>query len=45
MNRTKESMAPENIIIRGGTVIDPGRFNGRADVLIQNGKVAEIGRR
>ncbi len=43
MNRTKETMAPENIVIRGGTVIDPGRFNGRADVLIQNGKVVEIG--
>lgn len=35
-------MAPESIVIRGGTVIDPGRFNGLADVLIQNGKIVEI---
>ncbi|MGD9851479.1 MAG: dihydroorotase [Nitrospirales bacterium] len=43
MNHTKEPITPESIIIRGGTVIDPGRFNGRADVLIQNGKIVEIG--
>ncbi|MDR4495413.1 MAG: dihydroorotase [Nitrospirales bacterium] len=43
MKRTKETMTPESIVIRGGTVIDPGRFNGLADVLVQNGRVVEIG--
>ncbi|MBI4001561.1 MAG: dihydroorotase [Nitrospira defluvii] len=31
------------ILIQGGHVIDPGRFNGVADVLIQNGKVLAVG--
>jgi len=31
------------IIIWNGQVIDPGRFNGRADVLIQDGKIAAVG--
>ncbi len=31
------------ICIQGGTVIDPGHINGRADVLIQNGKIVEVG--
>ena len=31
------------ILIQGGHVIDPGRFNGVADVLIQDGKIAAIG--
>jgi dihydroorotase len=30
------------ILIRGGQVIDPGRFNQVADVLIENGKVGAI---
>jgi dihydroorotase len=32
------------ILIRGGQVIDPGRFNAVADVLIENGKIAAVGR-
>jgi dihydroorotase len=32
------------ILIRGGQVIDPGRINEAADVLIENGKVAAVGR-
>lgn len=43
MKHTKETMIPECIVIRGGIVIDPGRFNGRADVLIRHGKIVEIG--
>jgi dihydroorotase len=31
------------VLIKGGQVIDPGRFNGPADVLIENGKIAAIG--
>lgn len=31
------------IVIRNGRVIDPGRVNGRADLLIQNGKIAAVG--
>lgn len=31
------------VCIQGGTVIDPGHVNGRADVLIQNGKILEVG--
>jgi dihydroorotase len=30
-------------IIRNGRVIDPGRINGPADVLIQDGKIAAVG--
>ena len=30
------------IVIRNGRVIDPGRINGQADVLIQNGKIAQV---
>ena len=33
----------ETILIRGGTVIDPGHFNGPADVLVQEGKIIEVG--
>ncbi|HEX9741691.1 MAG TPA: dihydroorotase [Nitrospiraceae bacterium] len=33
------------ILIKGGTVIDPGRVNGPADVLIENGKVAAVGQK
>lgn len=32
-----------NILIRGGHVIDPGRVNGPAEVLIENGKIAAVG--
>ncbi len=31
------------ILIRGGHVIDPGRFNGIADVLIEKGRIAQVG--
>ena len=31
------------VCIQGGTVIDPGHVNGRADVLIQDGKIVEVG--
>lgn len=31
------------ILIRGGHVIDPGRVNGRADVLIDEGKIIAVG--
>jgi dihydroorotase len=33
------------IVIAGGHVIDPGRFNGVADVLIEEGRVAAVGPR
>jgi dihydroorotase len=32
------------ILIKGGQVIDAGRFNGLADVLIEDGKVAAVGK-
>lgn len=32
-----------SIIIKNGRVIDPGRINGPADVLIENGTIAAIG--
>jgi dihydroorotase len=32
------------LLIRGGQVIDPGRFNAIADVLIEDGKIAAVGR-
>lgn len=31
------------ILIRGGHVIDPGRVNGPADVLIEDGKIVRVG--
>ena len=31
------------IIIKDGHVIDPGRINGRADIVIENGKITAIG--
>ncbi len=31
------------ILIKGGTVIDPGRVNGPADVLVEDGKIAAVG--
>ena len=33
----------QTICLQGGTVIDPGHFNGRADVLMREGKILEIG--
>ncbi len=33
----------QTILLRGGRVIDPGRFNGLADVLIENGKIVAVG--
>lgn len=30
------------LLIKGGTVLDPGRFHGRADVLIENGVITAI---
>jgi dihydroorotase len=32
------------IVIQGGHILDPGRFNGIGDLVIDNGKVAAIGR-
>jgi len=32
------------ILIQGGHVIDPGHLNDRADVLIENGKIAAVGK-
>lgn len=32
-----------SILIRGGHIIDPGRFNGQGDLLIENGKVSRLG--
>ncbi len=31
------------ILIKGGTVVDPGRVNGPSDVLIEDGKIAAVG--
>jgi len=33
------------ILIKGGQVVDPGRVNGPADVLIENGKVTAVGQK
>ena len=44
MNQTSSNQAlTPTVCIQGGIVIDPGHVNGRADVLIQNGKIAEVG--
>ena len=32
-----------DLLIRGGTVIDPGQFHGRGDVLLRTGKIEAIG--
>ena len=32
-----------SILIKGGRIVDPGRFVGIADVLIQDGKIAAVG--
>jgi dihydroorotase len=41
MNR-RQGQSPA-IVIRNGRVIDPGRVNGPADLLIQEGKIAGVG--
>ncbi|MGH7235159.1 MAG: dihydroorotase [Nitrospiraceae bacterium] len=33
------------ILIKGGRIIDPGRVNGPADVLIENGKILAVGQK
>lgn len=33
-----------SLVIRNGRVIDPGRVDASADVLVTNGKITEIGR-
>ena len=33
----------QTLLIQGGHVIDPGRINGIADVLIEQGKIAAVG--
>ena len=44
MNKALSSQAlTQTVCIQGGIVIDPGHVNGRADVLIQNGKIVEVG--
>ena len=44
MNQASSSQAlTQTVCIQGGIVIDPGHVNGRADVLIQNGKIVEVG--
>ena len=44
MNEASSNQAlTQTVCIQGGIVIDPGHVNGRADVLIQNGKIAEVG--
>jgi len=44
MNNESSKQAECSIIhIRGGIVIDPGHINRRADVLIQDGKILEVG--
>lgn len=35
-------MRDKTILIQGGLVIDPGRFNGVADVLIEDGKISAV---
>lgn len=34
----------QTFLLKGGHVIDPGRMNGPADVLIENGKIAGVGK-
>jgi dihydroorotase len=31
------------ILVKGGHVIDPGRWNGQADVLVEQGKISRVG--
>ncbi|GJL57434.1 MAG: dihydroorotase [Nitrospirales bacterium] len=42
--KTGQSLSsPHLLCIQGGIVIDPGHVNGRADVLIQDGSIIEVG--
>lgn len=34
----------QSLLIQGGHVIDPGRVNGLADILIENGKITAVGK-
>ena len=44
MNEASSNQAlTQTVCIQGGIVIDPSHVNGRADVLIQNGKIVEVG--
>ncbi len=44
MNEASSNQAlTRTVCIQGGIVIDPGHVNGRADVLIKNGKIVEVG--
>jgi dihydroorotase len=38
-----DEIAVKSILIKGGQVIDPGRFVGVGDVLIEQGKIAAVG--
>lgn len=42
---TQTALRDMTIVIKGGHVIDPGRWNGPADVVIENGKIARLGPR
>ena len=43
MEASSNHSSSHTVCIQGGIVIDPGHMNGRADVLIQNGKIVEVG--
>ncbi len=43
MEASSSQSSTQTVCIQGGIVIDPGHVNGRADVLIQNGKIVEVG--
>lgn len=40
---TRAELQDRTILIKGGRVIDPGRWNGPADVLIEQGTIARVG--
>ncbi len=42
-NVSSHATQSQTICLQGGTIIDPGHVNTRADVLIQNGKILEVG--
>ena len=42
-NLSSQPTHSQILCLQGGMVIDPGHVNKRADVLIQNGKIIEIG--
>lgn len=43
MEASSNHSSTQTVCIQGGIVIDPGHVNGRADVLIRNGKIVEVG--